>query len=116
MIIEITQGDDSPIYKFQRKNLNQEIITTKAQNAYVTIKKNTYTKKYLFQKRLDDETITFNESDNFYRFQIKSEDTQDLPYGKYKFDIAIKDENGDKKTLKKGTLEVVEHCTFKENE
>lgn len=115
-MIEIIQGDASPIFKFQRKNLNGEVIKTKAKNAYFTVKDNFYSKELVFQKRLDDKTITFDEKDSFYKFQIQSEDTEKLPYKKLMFDIAIKNERGEKKTLKKGVLKILEHTTFKENE
>ena len=116
MRIELVQGDTSPIYKFQRKNANKEIITTQPQKMWITFKENTYKKEALFQKTLE-QGIKYNASDNYYRFQIDPQDTGDLPYGIYSFDIAIINEAGEKKTLlSDGTLEILEHCTKKNNE
>lgn len=114
--IEIVQGDISDIFKFQRKNDKGEVITTKPKKMWITFKINSNYKDSIFQKTLDN-GISFNEEDKYYRFQLEPEDTQNLNYGTYGFDIAIINEAGKKKTLKKdGKLEIVEHYTHKNNE
>ena len=116
MRIEIVQGDTSKVYKFQRKNIDEEVITLKPQKMWVTFKKTCNCKECLFQKTLEN-GITYNEEDNYYRFQILSEDTADLPYGTYGFDIAILNELGEKKTLlSDGVLVITEHYTKKADE
>lgn len=115
--IELIQGDDSQIYKFQRKDKNKEVIKTLPQKMWITFKKNCGVDNCLFQKSLEKGTITYSETDNYYRFQIQSNDTCKLPYGTYGFDIAIINESGKKKTLvKNGILEITEHYTHKCNE
>lgn len=116
MKIELVQGDTSCIYKFQRRNANGEVIKTLPQKMWITFKDNYLIDEYLFQKTLEN-GITYNEEDNYYRFQILSEDTAKLPYEIYGFDIAILNEAGEKKTLlNNGTLEIVRHYTKKCNE
>lgn len=115
MEIELVQGDTSPIYKFQRKTVNGEIITTLPQKMWITFKTNAYS-KMLFQKILNN-GITYNEIDNYYRFQILPADTAKLSYGDYGFDIAIINELGEKKTLlNDGILKILQHYTDKDNE
>lgn len=116
MTIEVIQGDTSPVYKFQRKNADGEVITSIPQKMWITFKENTYTNKALFQKTLEN-GISYSEEDNYYRFNIESKDTENIPYGKYGFDIAIINEVGEKKTLlADGVLEIQEHYTNKNNE
>ncbi len=114
--IEIVQGDTSGVFKFQRKYDGGEVITTLPQKMWITFKNSCNCDDALFQKTLED-GITYSEEDNYYRFQLQSDDTCHMPYGTYGFDIAIINEDGKKKTLKKdGELEVVKHYTRKCNE
>lgn len=115
--IELVQGDTSPIYKFQRKYKGGTVITTLPKKMWITFKTNTSCRVALFQKTLEN-GITFDENDeNYYKFQLVSDDTCDLDYGTYGFDIAIVNENNEKKTLlRNGVLEIVEHYTHKHNE
>lgn len=114
-MIEIIRGDTSPIYKFQRKN-ESGVISTKPKKMWITFKKDCCDSECVFQKTLGD-GITFSEADKCYRFRITPEDTCQLRYGTYGFDIAIIDESGEKRTLlNNGRLEIVEHYTHKCNE
>jgi hypothetical protein len=117
VVIELVQGDVSKVFKFQRKLEDGEVITTIPQKMWITFKRSCSCESCLFQKKLEDETIKYSSEDNYYRFQILSEDTCDLSYGKYGFDIAIIDEAGNKRTLlNDGVLEIVKHYTKKCNE
>lgn len=112
--ITIIQGDVSPVFKFQRKYNDGNIISTLPKKMWITFKKNSMCDECLFQKTLEN-GIVFE--DNFYKFQLLSEDTNNLSYGIYEFDVAIINEIGEKKTLlNDGTLEVVKHYTKKCNE
>lgn len=112
--IELIQGDVSPIFKFQRKYSDGTVIPTLPQKMWITFKKNSNCNESLFQKTLED-GITFEEG--YYKFQLFSEDTYELNYGVYGFDIAIINEQGEKKTLlNDGELEIVRHYTKKRNE
>ena len=116
-LIELVQGDTSKVYKFKRINKEDgSVITTLPKKMWITFKKDESTKMCILQKTLEN-GIEYNKEDNYYRFQLKSEDTCSLSYGTYGFDIAIINEIGDKKTLKKdGQLKIVKHYTHKENE
>lgn len=114
--IEIVQGDTSPVYKFQRKDIDGNVITTPPLKMWLTVKADTKTDKALIQKTLGN-GIEYNKIDNFYRFQLLPQDTAKLCYGSYGFDIAILDDNGNKFTLlNNGVLNVVEHYTKQCNE
>ena len=114
--IKIVQGDTSPVFKFQRKDATDSVIKTQPQKMWVTFKTDSKNEKALFQKTLDN-GISFDNNDGYYRFQILPADTERLCYGKYGFDIAILNENGEKVTLlNNGVLSVLEHYTQKHNE
>lgn len=114
--IEIVQGDSSPVFKFQRKESNDSVIKTLPKKMWITFKTDTKTEKALFQKSLGN-GIEFSEVDNYYRFSLQPEDTANICYGTYGFDIAIIDENDNKITLlNNGILRIVSHYTKKCNE
>ena len=116
MTIELIQGDVSCIYKFQRKDIDGKIITSLPQKMWITFKSDYDNITPIFQKALFKD-ISYNQEDNFYRFKIESKDTENLSLGTYGFDIAIINENGDKKTLlNDGKLKIVHHYTKKANE
>jgi hypothetical protein len=116
MKIKLVQGDASCIYKFKRKDADSKVISTRPQKMWITFKDTCACNDALFQKTLEN-GITYNEQDNYYRFQLLSEDTHNLAYGIYGFDIAIINESGEKKTLlTNGTLEILKHYTKKCNE
>lgn len=116
MEIQLVQGDTSKIYKFQRKTIDNDIIKTLPLKMWITFKNNYENINSVFQKTLES-GITYSEEDNYYRFQIKAEDTEKLSLGTYGFDIAIINEAGEKKTLlRNGRLELLSHYTKKENE
>ena len=111
--MEFTRGDTYR-FKFQRKDADGNAITTIADKLWFSVKKDYYTKKLLFQKRLDNETITFDE-EGYYHITINPDDTESLVYGKYVYDIQVED-TGYKFTISKGDMIITEEVTFKENE
>ena len=114
--ISVVQGDTSKIYKFKRKDAEGNVITTLPLKMWITFKETTSCSKELFQKTLGN-GITFSQEDHCYRFQLQPEDTENLCYGEYGFDIKIINEKKDKKTLAKdGVLKIEEHYTHKCNE
>lgn len=115
MVIELIRGDTSDIYKFQRINADG-VIETKATKMWITFKRTTECKDALFQKTLEN-GISFSEEDYYYRFKLASDDTCNLEYGNYGFDIKIINESGETKTLlNHGVLRLVTNYTHKENE
>lgn len=116
MKIEVIQGDKSKVYKFQRKDDNDAVIETQPQKMWITFKRSIDDKDAVIQKTLTD-GITYSTDDHYYRFSLDEEDTNGLECDVYGFDIAIKDENGDKKTLLvDGTLRIMPHYTDTSNE
>ena len=114
--IDIVQGDTSPVFKFQRKDVNDNVITTLPQKMWVTFKTDTITDKVLIQKTLGA-GIEYSEDDNYYRFSLQPDDTANICCGTYGFDIAILDEMGNKFTLlNNGVLNISSHYTKKSNE
>lgn len=113
--MEITRGNNKT-FKFQRKREDESVITELPKQMYITFKNDEYEKDALFQKRLNNGTIEYSKSDNYYRFEIVPEDTDDLDYGNYFFDITIRNNHNKKITIKKGYLAVTKSSTHKENE
>lgn len=115
--INVVRGDVSPVYRFKRTYDDNTVIKTLPKKMWITFKNGTWCDDSLFQKTLENKEITYSEEDNYYRFKLKSEDTCNLDYGTYYFDIAIINEQDEKKTLKADCeLEVEKHCTHKNNE
>lgn len=116
MVIELVQGDVSKVYKFCRRNADGEIIQTVPQKMWLTCKDSYSSKEVVFQKTLE-KGIDFSEEDHYYRFQIESEESENLECKDYGFEIAILNEIGEKKTLlEDGRLKIRNHYTKKENE
>ena len=113
--MNITRGDYKG-FKFIRKDINDKVITDKPDEMYITIKRSFYEpSEKLIQKRLSTSEIKYDEETNYYSFELLPEDTNNLKYGDYYFDIEIK--NGDKvKTIKKGTLKIEYEVTFASDE
>lgn len=108
--MEIIRGDTKK-YKFQRKN-SGGVITKKADEIYFTVKMNFINKDYIIQKKIDD--MTFDEN-YYYSFTIEPQDTNNLLYGKYVYDLEVKD-SGVVTTISKGIFEIKEEVTFSNNE
>ena len=108
--MQITRGDTKAL-KFQRK-ANGEPILTMANKVYFTVKLNYKEKEALFQKTIDD--MTFDAS-GYYHFTINPEDTNNLDYGDYVYDLEIKTDNYTK-TISKGAFSVTNEVTFSNNE
>lgn len=111
--MEITRGDNKT-FKFQRKRKDGSIITDLPSKMFVTIKKDYSRFDFVIQKSLENKEITYNDTDNFYRFELVPEDTNDLLYGNYVYDIEIT-ENSKVKTISKGKFTITEEATFESN-
>ena len=112
--MKIRRGDYK-LFKFQRKNKKKEIITDLPNKMYFTVKENEYKEKALFQKTLEN-GITYTTNDNYYHIEILPEDTDNLAYGNYKYDIEIIYDSTKRKTLIVDELEITEEITHKNNE
>lgn len=108
--LTLTRGD-TQTFSFIRKDSDGNPITIKADALYFTVKNNYVTTDVLIQKTIDDCTFT----DGKYTFVIEPEDTDNLNYGLYVYDLEVKQEDY-KKTISKGTFEITEEVTFTDNE
>ena len=99
---------------FQRKNKEGQPIEDKAPKIYFTVKESNEEEEVVLQKTIDD--MEFDE--NFiYHFTIWPEDTDNLYYGTYKYDIQVKyPEVNYKKTISKGNFIIEDESTWKANE
>lgn len=112
-MLNIIRGD-TKFYKFQRVNkANDEVITTKPDEMYFTVKFDYNVEDVLFQKALDN-GIKFDEENKYYYFVIKPEDTNNLPYGKYVYDIEVT-EGSKITTIAIGEINLNEEVTFANN-
>ncbi len=98
-------------FRFKRKDILGNIITEKATNVWFTVKINHNTEKILIQKTLEEGSIIFGD-DYYYHVVINPEDTLNLDYGIYVYDIQI-DVDGEIYTLKKdGVVNLLKRVTF----
>lgn len=119
IVMELIRGD-TKTFTFRRVSRDtKEPILTKATKVYFTVKRNATDKQPLFQKTIDD--MTFDE-DGYYHFTILPEDTNDLSFGQYVYDIeVIVGDNGEyKQTISprspKNVFEILEEVTYACNE
>ena len=111
--IEMHRGDIKN-YKFAILYPSGNICDLDFDNIYFTVKKNYKTSEYLFQKRLSDKSIR-RDLNNYYHFTIEPEDTNDLAYKEYVFDIEIVKNYEIKQTFL-GTFTITNEVTFAGNE
>ncbi len=112
MDLEFTRGDTQFI-KFQLKNgQNEPIEPTIDDNLYFTVKQSKNSTKVLIQKKYPD---SIQYADGYFYFTLESNDTCNLAYGTYQYDIELK--SGDYvKTLGFGTITLTDEITFKGDE
>lgn len=91
------------------------IILSSQDKCYFTVKKDFIHEDYIFQKRYG-EGITYNEQTGLYEIKIKQDDTCDLNFGSYKFDIKVKLGDEIVKTILRGALVLTNNATHRCNE
>lgn len=114
---EFPRGDTYRLRKFRITDKNKNLISlTDAEQLYFTVKTDTNSNKVLFQKR-KNEGIELGE-DGYYHITIESEDTNNLDYGTYVYDIQLKSTNPKTlvKTLFDGTITLTDEVTWEVNE
>jgi hypothetical protein len=110
-MIELIRGDSLSL-KFQRKDPEGQPITTEADEVFFTVKKNTTTEEYILQKTIEDMTF----EDGTYHITILPEDTEELDYGSYVYDLEVCVGTDYKKTIAIGEFKIKEEVTFASNE
>ena len=109
MELEFTRGDSYPFY-FSIKDKEGTTLTKEdIQTLTLTCRK--YPDKNfpeIFSKNIEDFELG---EDNCYHCEFKPEDTQDLRYDTYYFDIEVVLKNGYTKTLF-SSFKLTKECTF----
>lgn len=103
---------DSKAYKFQRKDREGNILTDTPSTLFFTVKTSFNTQDFVLQKTLENMYIT---QDGYWHFVLNPEDTENLPYGKYCWDIQVV-QDGFKTTIARGHLELTKESTWEMNE
>lgn len=113
--IGMTRGDTKG-FRFQRKYKDDEgeeqVITQIADELYFTVKKSYRDKDFLLQKKLSD--MEFDEQ-GVYHFVINPEDTNDLDFGTFVYDLEVI-QDGYKKTISSGNFVLGYESTWAVNE
>jgi len=88
MNIELVRGEEFPVEFTLKNEDNQNITPQELTDIIITCRKLPYSDSdVLFQKKLSDDEIEY--SDGNYTFNILEEDTKDLEYGNYGYDIKV---------------------------
>lgn len=103
---------DTFSFKFQRK-ANGEVIKDLPNKLFFTVKNSLYDGRMVIQKTLTN-GIT-KDDDNYYHVTIQPEDTNNLTYQTYFYDIEVITDTY-KKTLTSGELTFIPEITLPENE
>ena len=113
MDIEFVRGDTQPI-KFQIvDNENRVLKMEENEEIIFTMKKNYNTKSTMLQKKLSDKSIKYD--NGYYYMVFEHEDTANLKYGAYVYDIQIMSESM-VITAMLGTITLTQEVTHIENE
>ncbi len=114
MKLEFPRGDQFPV-NFRVIDENQKVIlASDITEITLTCRELPYKNSpILFQKKKSDKTIYFNEELEQWEFRILKEDTKDLSYGEYGFDIEIVVD--DLVTTKVGKINITKEYTMEEN-
>ena len=113
--IEIVRGDNRT-FKFQRKTAQGTVITDIPNEMYITFKPNDLQVSYVIQKVYSKGEITFDTTTNYWKFELEPNDTNNLTYDNYLFDIEIITEENKVKTICEGVLTILPEITFASNE
>lgn len=112
MEISLPRGDIRNI-KFQVTDNGEPYIDF--DEVYFTVKKDYKTSDTLIQKKLSDETIHLDRTTGYFSFRFEPEDTEDLAYKTYVFDIEVVKGTIIKQTTL-GNLIITPEVTFPANE
>lgn len=114
MDFEFTRGD-TKVFKFKLQDKNgEELKLESTDRIYLTAKKSATSTEVVFQKTLGNGIEL--KDDGYYHVTINSDDTANLSYGTYGYDIEIKTATGIVKTLLIGSITLTEEFTFKGDE
>lgn len=113
MMIRMPRGDIR-LVRFLVKDLDGTDTTVDFTEIYFTVKKTTRDREYKFQKRLTrGEILKLGDGD--YEVKIEPNDTDNLTYGNYKFDIQLVYATQLKETFV-GDFIITDEVTYASNE
>lgn len=107
------RGDIHPV-RFVVYDEDDQVTNIDFTQIYMSCKKSVKDTNVLFQKTLSDGTIV-KVGNGDYKFRIEPEDTNNLQFGEYVFDIELIYEDEIKQTIC-GTLRLSEEVTTAANE
>lgn len=109
---EFPRGDTCPV-SFEVTDSKGNELDLSTSEIYFTLKKNYNTQNYILQKKKSNSGITVDGKKG--SLVLTHNDTAELNYGNYVYDIQIK--SGDYvKTLAMGTITLTNESTWKANE
>ena len=112
MLIKMARGD---VFSFSFGLYIDGVLSTEEMdNVYFTVKNSHYTHDPLFQKKTSDGSIA-GDTHGSYTVMINPEDTDNLDFGEYEFDIEVVKRPGIKRTFM-GTLLICPEVTHRDNE
>ena len=115
MGITMPRGDIRPVrFSIRSPDGGENNTVSDFDEIYFTVKQNFRMKTFLFQKRLTTNEIALQE-DGSFKFTIQPQDTDNLMFGTYYFDIEVVKEEEIKQTFV-GNLILTEEATYSENE
>ena len=109
---EFPRGDTCPI-SFDITDSSGNALDLSSAEVYFTMKKSYATQNYILQKKKSTGGITFDDTKG--TLVLEHNDTAELNYGNYVYDIQIKSGNY-VKTLALGTITLTNESTWKANE
>lgn len=112
MQISLPRGDIRNV-RFQVKDGSE--VYTDFTEIYFTVKKNYKTDEVLIQKKKSEGSITLDSQTGYFSFKLTPEDTNNLAYGTYVFDIELNKGDVIKQTSL-GELTITEEVTFSKDE
>lgn len=112
MDLEFIRGDTQFIKFPLTSEDGNPIELNNNEKLYFTVKQNANSKKVLIQKKYPTD---MEYSEGYYYFTLTSQDTSNLNYGTYEFDIELKSDNY-VRTLAMGTLTLTEEITHRRDE
>jgi len=113
MHIEFARGDTHEQGFILKNKATGEPITDQYDEIYFTVKKYHTDEDYKFQKRLTLHGITYDDEGR-YVIHIAPDDTNELPFGTYEFDVEVVGPNY-KRTFY-GTMKLTKEVTHYYNE
>ena len=104
MDLKITRGDTIKyVLELKTKN-NIDVEISNVSDIFFTVKENVKNTEYLFQKKLNS-GINLGD-DEKYHITIDSEDTDNLSFGTYYYDVQVNFNDNTKYTVTKGNFVV----------